>query len=161
MLPERLTSPFKATIGLHLRRRGGCLLILALLDLGISFGIFTLDNYVDAVRDNYTGHTTFLPLTAWAFIWAFVGTVDLLQAFARYDDRMAFVLSAAIKMAWGVGFFVGWVFFDIHRAWLSALIYVALGSIVLIISGWQENHSTVILLEDAPEKPSFLAEEEK
>lgn len=125
----------------------------------MSYGLFTLDDYLPAVRASYVGHTAFMPLTGWAFLWGAVGLVDALQAFARYDDRIAFVLSASLKFGWAGGFLVGWLFLGLDRAWLSTLIYVAMGGVVLIISGWQENHSTIIILEDVAEMPDITAGE--
>jgi hypothetical protein len=123
----------------HLRRRGASLVALGLLDLGVAWALWTLDDYAAIVRTNYSGQTAFLPLSVWAIVWLVVGVVDLIQAFARRDDRIAFVLSAGVKFCWAIGYVIGLTFYDLQRAWLSVILYSTLGVLVLIISGWQEN----------------------
>lgn len=142
-LTEKVTNRAMSRLG----RRGSSLLALAMLDIAIAWALFTLDDYSATVRTSYAGQTSFLPLSVWAVVWLVVGVVDAVQAFVHWDDRIAFVLSACVKVAWAAGFLVGWAFFDLKRAWLSIFLYLTLAVLVLIISGWEENHQTVFVLD--------------
>jgi hypothetical protein len=133
-------------LGGRVGRRGLALLFFGALDLAIAFGIFTIEDYPTAVAAAYAGQAAMFPLTAWAWVWAVTGAICILQAFARHD-RAAFVLGAGVKMGWAAGFVIGFFFFDLQRAWLSMIIYLAFSGFVLMISGWQENHPTNLVVE--------------
>lgn len=133
-------------LGGRVGRRGLALLFFGMLDLAIAYGIFTIDDYPLAVATSYAGQAAIVPLNAWAWIWSITGAICVAQAFAKHD-RAAFVLGAGVKMGWAGGFVIGFFFFDIQRAWLSMVIYLAFSGFVLMISGWQENHPTNLVVE--------------
>lgn len=119
----------------QLGRRGGALLCLGFLDLGYSWAV---DASLTPQQKGVPG--LLLPWQAWAALWLVAGALCLVYAF-RFRDRVAFSFAAAIKFAWGGVSLYRWIIGKDHTGWVSALLWVSLSILVLIISSWPEEES--------------------
>lgn len=113
-------------------RRGASLLFFSLLDLVYGFSLIVPER---ATRLNplFVYLTRVMPLAAWGAAWSAVGVVLLLSAFSA-DDRAGFGVAAFWKVLWGLLTLAS----GIPRAYVSAVIWVALAGFILVLSGWPE-----------------------
>ena len=112
-------------------RRGTTLLFLALVALLYPIG---LAGQPPAARQ---GYELIAPWQVWAGAWAVTGGLCLAQAFMR-RDRVAFTAAVAILLAWGSTALAAWLMGINPRGWLSALVWLALGGLIAVISTWTE-----------------------
>lgn len=118
-------------------RRGAVLAYLALVDL-----LFALSLCRPGPAATRTPATRFLadlaPLSAWGVLWLVVGVLCLAGAFVHRVDRAAFAAAAGIKTLWGGVFLFGWLAGEITRGWVSAVVWLGLAALVVILAGWPE-----------------------
>jgi hypothetical protein len=112
-------------------RRGAALLFFALLDAVYCYGLLTAPR---PLVPFYVWMSGVLPLGLWAAGWGLVGAVCLLFAFRVYDTP-AFMAAVALKVAWGLMAFFGWVAGEIDRGYVSAVIWLAFAAFVFLIAG--------------------------
>jgi hypothetical protein len=104
-------------------RRGAALLFFALLDLVYAGSLGWAPSSVRSTPA-YVWLTGYLPLWAWAGLWAGVGLLCLVQAFQR-ADRVAFACASLLKVLWGVLHVAGWLLDVVPRGYVSAVIWLA------------------------------------
>jgi hypothetical protein len=122
-------------------RRGCFLLFLALMDILIAYSMTPFTAV--AKLPNYTYLAQYLPIQAWAGIWAGVGIVCGLQAFAR-RDHFAFTVAVALKLVWATLYLAAWVDAGVPRGWVGAVLFYALGGVTAIIASWPETRSLML-----------------
>jgi hypothetical protein len=119
-------------IARRIGRRGSYLLFLALLDVLFGWSLYTEPGILTKV------YNLVLPVEAWGVIWFLVGIACLIQAFAR-QDRIAFTLAVALKIAWASVTLYSWLTLPtVPREWVSAIIWYAFAGITGIVSYWPE-----------------------
>lgn len=119
-------------------RRGSTLLFLGLLSVLFSISLVNpATTQGSGAASIYRFIDGLVPLTTLAFIWGVVGVVCLYQAFIR-QDRIAFSLSSALILGWGVLYASAWLFYGVDRAWVGAVIWLAFGGWIYIVSTWPE-----------------------
>lgn len=122
-------------------RRGAVLAYLALVDL-----LFALSLYRPPAEPapGLRFLASVLPLEAWGTAWLVVGVVCAVGAFVHRVDRFAFACAVAIKTLWGGVYLLGWAVGCIERGWVSAVIWLGLAVLVMILAGWPEPRSTTL-----------------
>lgn len=133
----------------HLGYRGTFLLFLAVLDLAYGWSLWVAPPRQQASADLVLGWH------AWGAIWAAAGIVCAAGAPLR-RDRFAYTTAAALKAAWASVAVRLWLFGHDPRAWVGALIWIAFGATVLVISSWPE---PVLVPADLPPLPEAEAPE--
>ena len=126
----------------RLGRRGSVLLILGTLDL--LYGISLLEQAPVVFTP---GHEPVIPVTVWAWLWIASAIVCYTGAWRKHD-RWHFAFSAAIKMGWAAEFIHLWDL-GVPRAWVSAVIWVALDLILLIVASWPDVPVTPVEVPDS------------
>lgn len=119
------------TMARRIGRRGVVLLFLALLDLLYPIGLAGQPSPARA------GYEVIAPWQVWAGLWALTGVICLVQAFV-HRDRLAFTAAVAMKIGWSAVAFLGWVGGVNPRGWLTAIVWLAFGGMVTVISTWTE-----------------------
>lgn len=112
-------------------RRGAALLFFTVLDAVYCFAL------LDAARPLvpfYVWMNEFMPITAWACVWAGVGLVCLFFAFRAYDTP-GFIAAVALKVTWGLMAFFGWASGVIDRGYVTAAVWLAFAAFVFLIAG--------------------------
>ena len=120
-----------ATIPARIGRRGAALLFFTLLDFVYCFGL------LDAPRPLvpfYAWMNGVLPLAVWALGWGAVGAVCLFYAFRAYDTP-AFMAAVALKVAWGLLAFFGWIGGAVARGYVSSVVWLGFAAFVFLIAG--------------------------
>lgn len=118
-------------------RRGCSLLFLAFLDLVFAHSL--MDFHESGQRaPAYDFLATIMPLRVWGLLWLAVGLICLVQAF-MVADRIAFSLASALKVGWGLSYASGWLFHGLTGAGVAAVVWLAFGGWVTIISTWPED----------------------
>ncbi len=74
------------------------------------------------------------PLAWWAAAWGITGLVCLAYVF-RTHDTPAFMAAVAIKVAWGLMSFFGWLAGVVDRGYVSAVVWLAFAAFVFLIAG--------------------------
>lgn len=129
-------------------RRGCFLLFLALLDLVIAYSMTPTSVIAQLPLYRYIGG--YLPLQAWAGIWAGVGVVCAAQAFAR-RDHLGFTAAVALKLVWGGLSFAAWVDAGVPRSWVGGVVWLGFGGVTAIIASWPESRSLMLAAATAAE----------
>lgn len=98
-------------------------------------------SYAPGVMPNETqgSHVaeTWLPMDAWALVWALVGVLCLVGAF-RWRTRLAAMavgLTVALHFLFASSFLWGSLHGDMARGWVSALSYFAVSFLILWAMG--------------------------
>jgi len=74
-----------------------------------------------------------LPLDLWAFIWAMVGGLCLVQAWVRFD-WLAYAAATALKIAWALLHLGAWAFGVLPRGYVAAAIWLLAAGVVMVMS---------------------------
>lgn len=122
-------------------RRGCYLLFLALLDLVIAYSMTPFA--VVAQLPLYHYISQYLPIQAWAGIWAGVGVICGIQAFAR-RDHFGFAVATLLKFTWSALSIAAWTSTDIPRGWLGGVVWLAFGAMTAIIASWPEARPLIL-----------------
>lgn len=117
-------------------RRGSALLFFALLDVVYAGSLAWAPASVRSTPA-YAWLTSYLPLWAWAALWAGVGLLCAVQAFRR-ADRLAFAAASLLKVLWGVLHAAGWLLDVVPRGYVSAAVWLAFAGFVQVIASWPE-----------------------
>lgn len=121
-------------------RRGAVLLWLALLDL--VYGSSLAHPPSETARSaSIRFFADLMPLPVWGGLWLAVGVLCLAGAFLRHD-RWAFAFATGLKVLWGGVCLFGWMLAGLPRGWVSAVIFLPMAALVLIISTWPEPPTT-------------------
>jgi hypothetical protein len=112
------------------------LLFFALLDVVYAIALAAADATTRATP-MYRFLETLIPLGAWSVVWGGVGVLCLFQAFVR-SDRVAFSAAAALKGGFGLVILAGWIWADVPRGYVTAVIWLAFAGFVQVISTWPE-----------------------
>jgi hypothetical protein len=139
-------------------RRGCFLLFLALLDLLLAYSMTPAATV--AKLPTYAYLSQYLPLQAWAGIWAGVGIICGIQAFAR-RDHAAFTVAVALKLVWATLYIAAWMEADVPRGWVGAVLFYALGGVTAIIASWPESRSLMLAALAAEHAARERAEREE
>jgi len=132
---EKAHSIFKALFQ-RIGRRGAFLLFLALLDFVNGYALL-FPTPRASTNPTYIFLASVLPLQGWGILWASVGAVCLVFAFRR-NDAPGYAAAVFIKILWALIFLLGWVFADVERGYLSAVIWGVLALILPLIATWPE-----------------------
>lgn len=122
-------------------RRGCFLLFLAILDVVIAYSMTPFAAVGQLPFFRYADR--YLPLQAWAGIWAGVGVICAVQAFAR-RDHFAFFVAALLKLTWAGLYLAAWTSVDIPRGWVGSVVWLAFGGVTFIIASWPESRSLML-----------------
>jgi hypothetical protein len=122
-------------------RRGCYLLFLALLDVVIAYSMTPFN--VVAQLPLYRYFDQYLPLQAWAGVWAGVGVICAVQAFAR-RDHFGFAAAVLLKLVWAALYVVAWVNADVPRGWVGGVVWLSFGGVTAIIASWPESRSLML-----------------
>jgi hypothetical protein len=125
----------------HIGRRGAFLGFLALLDIILSYSIIQplpLGLRPDAF---YRPFIEIMPLVWWSRWWLATAVLVVVAAVVHRVRTFAFGAAAMIKMAWALGYLVGWVDHDpaFSRGYQTATIFAAFAAIVVLVAAWREN----------------------
>lgn len=124
-------GPGRIALRNRVGRRGAALLFFALLDGVYCAALLTAPRPLTAF---YAWMDEILPLAVWAICWGAVGLICLCFAFAQRDTA-AFMAAVALKVAWGLPAFFGWVSGAVPLGYLSAVIWLAFAAFVYLIAG--------------------------
>lgn len=117
-------------------RRGTALLFFALLDLVYARGLLWSS---ESARDlpSFRFLATLLPLWVWGVLWAGVGIVCLVFAFASHD-RIGFAAAMGLKVLWGALFLAGGALAGLDRGVEAGAVWLTFAAFVGVISTWPE-----------------------
>jgi hypothetical protein len=132
---ERDRDPLGRRIRARLGRRGASLLFFAFLDL--AFALIMATTTDPSTSAGYAFLSRIAPLWVWAVPWAVVGLLCLAYSIAEHD-RPAFIAVSALKVGWGVLYLAGWLWGEIDRGYVAAVIWGAFAGFVQVIAGWAE-----------------------
>lgn len=122
----------------RLGRRGCFLLFLALLDY-----VYGLSLWAPTASSLNTPQNQFLtsiaPLTVWGWLWLAVAVACTVYAF-RLRDGVGYAAAMFLKMLWGSVFALGWLFADVERAYLSAVIWLSFAGVVYLVATWPDDY---------------------
>jgi hypothetical protein len=104
--------------------------LLALL-LGYAYGVARVPH---GVRTNVYTATRFLPLKAYAVMWAATGTYSVLAGFTARRIG-GFTVASGMFTLWGLVYLIGWLNGDPGRGWVTAAIFAALAAAIYCVSG--------------------------
>ena len=122
----------------HLGRRGAALLFFAILDLTFAWSLLDPENpALIRMAPLYRVIVQSAPLWVWGVAWGVVGLLCAVQAWQR-RDAVAFTAVIMLKLTWGSAIMAAGILYDAPRAWVAAMIYLALAAFVGVISGWPE-----------------------
>lgn len=119
-------------------RRGQALLVFGFVDFVIAYSL--IDPRVrteTAALPTYRAMLEVLPAAAWGWLWATVGVICVIQAFAR-KDAFGFGAAIGIKVVWTAGFLASWLIWDAPRSWIGAAMWAIVARLVGLIAGWPE-----------------------
>lgn len=117
-------------------KRGRVLLFFAALDLIYAFSLA----WPDATTRRapmFAWLAEAAPLRVWSVMWCGVGVICLWQAFCR-RDAIGYAAAIALKVCWGIVCLGAWLFGDVDRGYVSAVIWLGLAYFVSVIGGWPE-----------------------
>lgn len=120
----------------HLGKRGRVLLFFGLLDVIYAFSLAAPDHRTQA-SPMFVWLVGIAPLWVWSASWAVAGALCLWQSFCR-RDTVGFVAAVTLKVVWGLVCVAGWLFADVERGYVSAVIWLGLAWFVATIAGWPE-----------------------
>lgn len=130
-------------------RRGAALLFFAMLDVIYAINL-SFPPEEARLSASYRFVSRVAPLNVWAALWLVVGVLCLAGAFV-YRDRWAFAAAMALKTLWGATFLLGWIWLNLERGYVSAIIWLAMAGWVFIISTWPE---PPIFAPDSDDEPA-------
>jgi hypothetical protein len=119
-----------ARLGRMLGHRGAFLLFLAVLDISYGYSL-------EATAAPQRLWDLFLPWEWWGGIWIAVGAVCAASAFLP-ADRVAFGAAAALKTGWAAVMADVWLFQDVPRGWVSAVVFGCFALAILDVSSWPD-----------------------
>lgn len=125
----------------HVGRRGAFLIFLALLDVVLGYAIVQPLPFGLTRAALYQPFVEIMPLQAWAAWWMATGVLAGIAAVWTRLRPVAFGAGALIKIAWSLGYLIGWVerVPAFSRGYQTAAIYLSFGLVTLLISSWREN----------------------
>lgn len=109
--------------------RGAFLIFLFLLDELYGFSLLE-DPFPPGIHWFIQPHT-------WAYVWMVTGALLLTGVIFR-ADYFQFALASLIKVAWAFTWVRIWIFNDVPRAWVSAIIWLAFAALVTVVATWTE-----------------------
>lgn len=118
-------------VSARIGRRGAALLFFTLLDVVYAAALLTAPL---PLTPQYMWMTEIAPLPVWAAGWAATAAICALYAFRAYDTP-AFVAAVALKVAWGLTTFFGWLAGQVDRGWVLTVIWLAFAAFVALIAG--------------------------
>ena len=126
------------------------LLIVGIVSLarGVSYAPGVMPDYS---RGSHVAET-WLPMDAWALVWALVGVLCLVGAF-RWRTRLAAMavgLAVALHFLFASSFLWGSLHGDMSRGWVSALSYFAVSFLVLWAVGRGRREDGEVMPRDDP-----------
>jgi hypothetical protein len=128
-------------------RRGAVLAYLAVVDV-----LYALSLWRPGGTQGQSATMLFIagvmPLSWWAALWLSIAVLCTAGAFVHRFDRAAFAAAAGIKTLWGGTFLFGWIAGDVSRGWVSAVIWLGLAALVMILAGWPEPNAGDVPADD-------------
>lgn len=114
-------------------RRGVFLLFIAVLALGLAFGLFAAPTTQQSIAIG-----RLIPLWVWGSLWAAVGVACLVQAF-MLRDWVAYMAAVFLLIVWAGLYFVAWATSIVERGWLAGVIYMAFAGLTAVVGTWPED----------------------
>ncbi|SET47880.1 hypothetical protein [Nonomuraea wenchangensis] len=111
--------------------RGEFLLALALLDFVNAYRL-TWPSPETSMTPTGQFLAALAPLPVWGAVWAAVGGLCLVQAFAAHD-RWAFAAASALKVGWALLHAAAWLW-GVPQAWWSVVIWLGFARVVHTIA---------------------------
>src|SRR3954454_4421362 len=137
---QKIRNYLAYTIG----HRGSFLMLLALAFTFYGIGVIKQNS----VYDTYPYR--FISWDVWGYVWIATGITALIGAF-RIHDRVSFMASTIISGLWTVRWFVVSIRDPHASVWSTALTWVVITGIILIVSTWPEVH--IRFDKDRPNPP--------
>lgn len=120
----------------RLGRRGCVLLFFGSLDLVYAVSIAAPGP--QAARNTFfIWMLSIAPRWMWALLWTSAAVACLVDAFRR-RDRVGYTAAVTINVLWGLISLGGWASGDVERGYVSAAIWLGMGGLLAVISGWPE-----------------------
>lgn len=104
------------------------LLFLALLGGVYSYGLLNPPRPLTA---QFEWVQTLLPLWVWAILWGVAAALCLVFAFWPRRDMIGFHAAMAMLVGWGLLNLLGWIFREIDRGYISAVIFLGFAYFVV------------------------------
>lgn len=76
----------------------------------------------------------YVPVTVYAFLWVLAGVALCVAVSVRRVMPWALGLFAGMHLMWSLSFFAAWAFLGSPRAWVSAISYVTLAGLAVIVA---------------------------
>lgn len=128
---------------LSIGRRGACLLIFSVVFCIYGVMLLIQDANTDAPSRTTAVIRTIAPFRVWGWVWIGVAGMSAVQAFGRLRaGRTAFAALTFISGVWAAGHISGWVVMEPPRdprGWLLGVLWIAVFSLTLVLSGWKED----------------------
>jgi hypothetical protein len=123
----------------YVGRRGACLIFLAIIFLAIGQGYLLHPDSLSRVSlDNLHYALVIAPVPLWGALWIICGCVDMLAAFWKKFEPIAFGASALFSLVWGLSYLASTIGGYGERAYVGAVTYCAVAAFIQILSGWPE-----------------------
>lgn len=121
---------------MHLQRpdlRDWFLIIIGLLALLLAYA-YGVAHVPAGVRTSLSSALTFLPLKAFAGMWAVTGLYCIVAGFTARRIG-GFVVASMMFTLWGLLYLLGWLNGDPGRGWVTAALFGGLAAAVYVVSG--------------------------
>lgn len=134
----------------RLGRRGALLTCLGALYLLYGYGLL-VEPLVNTV--SFQLLVDVWPVDVWAWLWVASGGAAVACAWLPQGrDWVGFTALYPIAMAWGLASFVSWwPRGDNPRGWVGAAVWVVLGGVITVGSGWAEPVRLPPVRKDGPD----------
>ena len=118
-------------------RRGGVLLILALLDVGIGWSFIDPTPEQRAAQSAVWREEIVPGGWPWGVLWLAVAAVLLVAAF-RKNDAFGFMTAVGLKLLWAMLEFTGWISGAIDQGYRPSLIWLGYALLIFWVAGLRE-----------------------
>lgn len=122
-------------------RRGGVLLVFAILDLVYGYALTTVPMVQHDVARNSSMLFNLAQPFVWGWVWLGFGVFLITSSVLRQGrDRLGFLAAFVLKAVWALGYLLGWVPLRQNSVgWQPASIWGAMAVLMLVVAGWKEN----------------------
>lgn len=135
---------FKNYVAYKIGHRGSFLFLLALAFTFYGIGVIKQNAAYDIYPYRY------ISWDEWGYVWIATGITAFVGAFRRHD-RISFTVATIISALWTVRW-VSVSFMDRNASiWSTALTWLVITGIIVIISTWPEVH--IEFKQDGPDPP--------
>lgn len=102
--------------------------------LGYSF-LSVPDEYKPTLHRSLRLALDLAPIEAYGWAWVAAGAVALVSAAWRRVDAAGFAVATLVPVVWSGAYWAAWIQDGIPRAWVSGVMFAALGVAVSLVAG--------------------------